>query len=58
MKFLSMIAQDRWYDPNRVVGYSAEELVKIEKLYDIKIKDLIKMVKLLFMIRGMGLVIK
>lgn len=37
MKFLSMIAQDRWYDPNRVVGYSAEELVKIEKLYDIKI---------------------
>ena len=42
MKFLSMIAQDRWYDPNRVVGYSEEELVKIEKLYDIKISGFLR----------------
>ena len=42
MKFLSMIAQEHWYDPSRVLGYSAEELVKIEKLYDIKISGFLR----------------
>ena len=42
MKFLSMISQNRWYNPNRVLGYSEEELVKIEKLYDIKISGFLR----------------
>ena len=34
---ISTIAQNRWYISERVLGYSEEELDKIEKLYDIRI---------------------
>ena len=35
--FIEQIAQGGQYDPARVVGYSTEELGKIERLYDITI---------------------
>lgn len=41
-KFLSTISQGYWYDPNMVLGYSEEELGKIEKLYDIKISGALR----------------
>ena len=36
------IAQGRWFDRSKVEGYTEEEIAKIERLYDINIKGILK----------------
>ena len=36
------IAQGRWFDKSKVEGYTEEEIKRIEKLYDINIKGILK----------------
>ena len=36
------IAQGRWFDKSKVEGYTKEEIIKIERLYDINIKGALK----------------
>lgn len=38
MKFIDKISQGFSYDESQVLGYSEEELIKIERLYDIKLQ--------------------
>lgn len=40
--FISIICQGRWYDHNRVIGYSEGELKKIEKLYNIELSGVLR----------------